>query len=285
MNIGVDLGTYQVKTSEEILFSSLIKRGESLMSGFDVINWEGEYFTVGTGCRDTTTSKASRTDATLKLLFTAIAKSTNEQAVNVVLGLPLSQYRNGHAILIDLINNNRIKTFNLNGIDRTIIIENVAIFPEAVASVDNTYNGIIVDVGGKTTDICIIKNGKLIKPYSHNQGTVNLHTGFINKINTKFSLDLDEEDAIDIIKNGLRIKGIGQNINFALEEVKDFTDNIISILNADYKVATNDVIVTGGGGKEIYDYFHSKITHAILHDDCIFANAKGYKKVADSKWR
>ncbi|HEY8804806.1 MAG TPA: hypothetical protein VIM42_06820 [Clostridium sp.] len=49
--------------------------------------------------------------------------------------------------------------------------------------VGSEFNGIIVDIGGRTTDIALLENRKAKKPYSLPIGTLNLYWDFI-KIHT-----------------------------------------------------------------------------------------------------
>ena len=47
---------------------------------------------------------------------------------------------------------NRNKTIRINDVEKQIIIEDVEVFPEGVVTLPDDYEGICIDIGGRTTD-------------------------------------------------------------------------------------------------------------------------------------
>lgn len=105
MIIGVDLGNYAVKTSEKVSFLSKITQEESFLNE-DEININGTDYFIGRGEFSTDWVKSKKNN-TLPMLFTAIYKSSNETVNQIVVGLPIQQYKNDKDKIKRLIENNR----------------------------------------------------------------------------------------------------------------------------------------------------------------------------------
>ncbi len=79
---------------------------------------------------------------------------------------------------------------------RDIVIRSVQVFPEGVTGylyyakdiVDQVAGRdvVLVDIGGKTTDIALVQGNKATNPYSINVGTINIYDAI------KKSLEMDE---------------------------------------------------------------------------------------------
>ncbi len=139
--IGVDLGNCNIKTSKGIIVPSLITRGENyLISTGYQLEFNNEILIIGEGDYDTNLDKISKENL-LPMLCLALGLSTKEEFIRIVLGLPINQYRSKKDKMIEVIEDNKILNFKLNGIERTIYIEDAAIFPEGVA----TYYSLDVD--------------------------------------------------------------------------------------------------------------------------------------------
>ena len=101
MIIGVDLGNYAVKTSEGVHFLSKFIESNGFY-GNEII-YDGKAIVVGEG-EFQTDYKKSMKENTLPLLYSALALSSkDEQCFQVVLGLPIQQYKNNKAELIKLV--------------------------------------------------------------------------------------------------------------------------------------------------------------------------------------
>ena len=168
--IGVDLGNCNIKTSKGVIVPSLITKGENyLISTGYQIAFNNEVFIIGEGNYDTNLDKISKENL-LPMLCLALGLSTKEEFIRMVIGLPINQYRTKKDKMIEVIENNKILNFKLNGEERTIYIEDAAIFPEGVATyysldVDKRKalidkDLIVLDIGGRTTDIALLIAGK-----------------------------------------------------------------------------------------------------------------------------
>ena len=296
--IGIDLGNCNLKTSKKIIVPALITRGGNYLisTGYE-INFNGELFIIGEGDYDTNLNKLSKENL-LPMLCLAAGLSTKEEFIRVVLGLPINQYRSNKNKMLEIIEENKILNFKLNGLDRCICIEEASIFPEGVATyysldiekrkalVDQDL--IILDIGGRTTDIALLKAGKkrsVAKSTSLDVGMINIYNDMINEINSLYTLGLNIEDAEGILKNGLEVDGEKQDTSFIKNIVKNNIEKVFKELNISYPVRTSTLIVTGGGGKSFFKSLKKRYPTAQLVEDNLFSNAIGYKRVGDKLWQ
>lgn len=284
---GIDIGNFATKDEKGYTFESKVSSIGNILGSTYNLELNGESYVVGEGNFDTEYRKIEK-QSYIKLLYAILAISTSYKEVELVLGLPLSQYRQDKERLKERVRENFHLKGKINGETREYIITDVEVYPEGVAALDDDYNGVLVDIGGLTTDCCIVTNvtnrRKIESPLSLSQGTLNLYSDFINVINNRFSLDLKSNDAARIIKNGLTIKGEMQNINFALSIFKEYLENLIRQLNLQYSLKTNNIIFTGGGSLLLSKAIKNRIPYATIQQDAVFSNAKGFYKAGVKLW-
>lgn len=296
--IGVDLGNCNIKTSKGIIVPSLITRGENyLISTGYQLEFNNEILIIGEGDYDTNLDKISKENL-LPMLCLALGLSTKEEFIRIVLGLPINQYRSKKDKMIEVIEDNKILNFKLNGVERTIYIEDAAIFPEGVATyysldVDKRReliekNLIVLDIGGRTTDIALLKAGKkrsVAKSTSLDVGMINIYNDMINEINSLYTLGLNIEDAEGIIKNGLEVDGEKKDTEFIKDIIRNNIERVFKELNISYPVRTSPILVTGGGGRSFFKSIKRRYPSARMIEDNLFSNANGYKRVGEKLWR
>lgn len=286
--LGIDVGNCTCKTNTGVIFSSKITDIEPL-SKTDTLIIDEEVLWLGEGNYDTTYRKVGK-ESYINFLYGSLALSTDTVSNYIVLGLPLSQYKEDKATLINMVLANREKVVQINNVKKHLFIEDVEVFPEGVVTLGDDYEGICIDIGGRTTDCAMVVNERgrrrILNPISIPTGTINLYKDFINKINNKLSLDLVMTDAERILKNGLILDGKKTNIDFALEVYKQFVDTLISQLNVEYSLRTNYISLTGGGATLLYKQIKNKLGDGVaIQNNPIFANAKNYYELGVSIWQ
>lgn len=274
--LGIDIGNATVKTNTGYVVDSKVTTIEPL-SKCDKLFIEGKTLYIGEGEFDTTYRKIDK-KIYIPLLYNAIANSSNNTYNKIVLALPLSQYKTDKENLINLVMSNNDKWIELNDYKRHIVIEDVEVFPEGVFTVNDDYEGIIIDIGGRTTDAAMIEinrgKKKILDPISIPTGTINLYSLFVESINNKMGLDLKIRDAERILKNGLILDGNYKNIDFAYNVFTDYVEDLVSQLQVKYSIRTNIISLTGGGATLTYEYFKRRIgNNVIKQDNCLMANA------------
>jgi plasmid segregation protein ParM len=282
---GIDLGNYSTKTSNRVNFLSKVSKEGNLLNNTKVLTTQKGIFYLGEGNFDGEYRKIKK--QYLKEMFIA-AVALSSAAVNnkVVVGLPLSQYTQDKEALKHILLSDKMHDINMSGADRKINIEDVTVYPEGVAAlVGSSFNGVICDIGGRTTDCALIEGRKVTKPYSLAVGTLNLYADFIKLINSKYGLDLRTDDATRILQGGLEIYGEPQNIDFAMEVFKSYVTTIVNELKINYSIKTLKVKLIGGGAQLLAGAFKKRIPNAELIDDTIFANALGFGDVGAGLWQ
>ncbi|HEY5563917.1 MAG TPA: ParM/StbA family protein [Clostridiaceae bacterium] len=284
MIIGVDLGNYATKTSKGVNFTSKVAKTDNILDSSIALTTMDGTFYMEEGSYNTEYRKIKK-EYIKEMFLAAVAMSTDEINNQICVGLPLSQYKEDKNAFKELLLKDRMQNIGLNGIERKLIIEDIEVYPEGIAALINKeFNGVIVDIGGRTTDIALLENKKVKKPYSLPIGTLNLYSDFIKMVNSKYALDLKADDAPRLIKNGLKIYGEDRNIGFALDIFKSYVEGLVNELQVGYSIKTLDIMLVGGGAIMLHKAFKNRIPNVQLIEDSIFANSRGFKKRGESIW-
>lgn len=286
---GVDIGSFATKDNLGNIFESKVSGvGNILGNKYEVVLNDEVYY-IGEGTFDTEYRKVNRVTY-IKLLFGMLCLGTTDTQtqIDLVLGLPISQYKEDKEELKELIKENYHLQGSLNGTRRDIYISDCEVYPEGIAAIESSFEGIIVDIGGRTTDCCLTYENdgkrKIDKPISLPLGTLNLYSDFINLINSKYGLDFMINDAERIIKKGLTIEGNKIDLIFAVVVFKQYLENLIRQLNIEYNLKTNRISFTGGGSLLLKKAIQKRLSHAEISETATFDNAKGFYNVGVSLW-
>ncbi|GAA0825174.1 ParM/StbA family protein [Clostridium tertium] len=287
MILGVDLGNWNVKTSEGDIFPARYSIAENILGASgDVLEYEGLKYYIKEGKLENNYDKANKeTNIILFLYSLAIQK---ENHFKIIVGLPVLAYKNNKEVFREKLLNNKVYNLKLNGEEKTIIIEDIIVFPEGAGAYFNiksrSKNAVIIDIGGGTTNIVSFKNGKLDKCTTIAKGMIELYNRIRDYLNSKYNLKLELEDIESILKEGLRVDGEDVNWSF----IKSITDNFINDLMNElrnFEIRINTVYLTGGGTKLLKLPLKNKIPGLILLDDYMFSNVNGFRNVGVAKWK
>lgn len=294
MKLGIDIGNYQVKTSEGVIFDSRVSTEKVYGSSADVLKIGDEIFYVGEGEFDIEARKFDK-KSYIPLLLTAICKSTESEVVDLGLGLPVLQYTNPQNIKdLKALLQGQEYDVNINGQERYIKIRSVEVFPEGVSgflyllSTDKELRDaigdrdiVVVDIGGKTSDMALMKNKRATLPNSEDVGTIDIYDTICKELKTiYFDAKVESEKIQDYLDNGFFYKGMKQNIQFAINKTKELFDKIYKQLKLNYPITTEAVVILGGGAKLLGGEFRKNIPGAIVRSvasEDIFCNANAYK--------
>lgn len=277
--VGLDVGNATLISSTGIILDSKITTIEPLAKA-DKLILDDKTCYLGVGKYDTEYNKVEKINY-MNFLYGLLALSTETVHNFISVGLPLSQYRENKETLINKIMSENKKILTINDIEKTIIIDDVFIAPEGVAALDDNFEGIICDIGGATIDTALVVNEhgkrKIINPISIPNGTITLYTEFINMINGRYSLNLKIDDAERILRGGLNLRGVKQDIDFALEMYNHFTDDLISDLQRNYNLEINNISLIGGGAEIVYNPLRNIYGDAVsIQENAIQSNAKAF---------
>ena len=283
----IDIGNFATKDNRGNIFESRVSNIGNILGNKYEFKLNNEVYYLGEGSFDTEYRKVAK-ESYLKLLYGMLVLGGKERDVQLVLGLPIGQYKADKNNLIELIMSNCNLVGTVNGNERNYIIRDIEIFPEGLAAISNDYEGIVVDIGGMTTDCSLtyVEGGKrkIENPISIPAGTLKLYSDLINHINSKYCLDLKISDARRIIQKGLKINGEKQDTSFIIDIFKTYLEDLIRKLKVDYSLNSNDICFTGGGSLELKRAILKRIPGAIISDESVFDNAKGFYKVGCRLW-
>lgn len=285
MILGVDLGNYSVKTSEKISFLSKVSEIESF-SEEGKIEYNGKKIYIGEGEFSTDWNKSMK-DNTLPLLFSAIYKSTQDSINQVVVGLPIQQYKAYKEELKILIQSNRCATVN----GRKIVIDDIEVAPEGASAYYNIPNElgnrqlIIVDIGGRTTDVSLFRD-KMIKDIDTiGIGMLNVYQDIIDTINIKYTQNFKLEDGEDILNHGLFLNGEEKNLSFIKIILQQHFNSIYKELQLKFNLNLGYVFLTGGGSMIFKMAFKNRLKNIIVSESSLWDNAIGFKRVGEQLWQ
>lgn len=287
MIIGIDLGNWNVKTSEEDIFQSRYNTTESLLEACgEVLEFGGIKYYLKEGRLENDYNKANKSTNEILFLYSLAIQKGNY--FKVVVGLPALSYKNNREKFKSNLLKMKIHDVKINGIGKKIIIEDIIIFPEgagAYFSLSNRpKNAVIIDIGGGTTNIVSFKNGKIESCTTLAKGMIELYNRIRQYINSKHTLKLELEDIETILQEGLSVDGERIDFIFIKAIVDDFIEELMNELR-NFPIRTSNVLLTGGGTKLLRVPLTSKIKGLEVIENYLFANAKGFKNVGVSKWR
>lgn len=288
MILGVDIGTYSVKTSTKVTFFSKFTQEDSFTE-INKMNIGGVDYNIGEGEFSTDWNK-SRKDNTLILLYAAIAKSTNDNINQIILGLPVQQYKKNKDAVIELVGSNKCATIN----KRNIIITDITVAPEGASTyyamdielrqMIGNKQLIIIDIGGRTTDIVVFEGKKIIDVKTIPVGMLNIYQEIIDYVNSEYTESLNLEDGEIILKEGLFLDGELHDISFIKPILERNFNTIFKELQLKYNVNKGYVYLTGGGSLTLKLAFRNRLKNIVISKNPVFDNAIGFKKVGESLW-
>lgn len=265
MIIGIDVGNYAVKTSEKVHFLSKFSKMDNF-TGENKINFNGKDLFLGEGEFSTDWNK-SKKESTLPLLFSAIYKSTQDNINQIVIGLPVQQYKTNKEELKELIENNRCAKVN----NRQLIIEDVEIAPEGASAYYNipiefrnkigNKQLIMIDIGGRTTDVSMFINKKISDIKTISVGMLNVYQDIIDSVNTQYTQNFELEDGELILKEGLFLDGENKDINFIKPILQKYFNSIYKDLQLKFNLNKGYVFLTGGGSEIFKKAFQNRLNN------------------------
>lgn len=252
--------------------------------------YEGDYYKVGEGRAAITDDKISDDDARLRTMA-AMAMELRREGIyraEVVLavGLPFSNYGRDKLKLIDYYSRQSTLNFSYEGEDYFVTIGKVIVCPQcysAIASRLGNMKGdyLVVDIGGKTTDVVYVQNGfpvesrsitiekAMVKWVKEIQREMQVQTGKQIPEHEIMKITLKEDSNIPKAYMEL-IRGMLCEKMHSLE---------LELAERGYSMDYVNIIYVGGGALMARDYAGKYRSHA-AYDCDLCANAKGYEFLA-----
>ena len=278
MLIAIDHGNYAVKTPHFSFISGLTEHTVKPPMAEEVLEYNGKYWSL-TGQRLPYMRDKTRDDRYFILSLFAIAKelssagaNTAFEQIDLAVGLPPEHYGMLRERFAQYFRRFGTVNFAYNNRPMSIVIRNVFVYPQAYAAVVpqsgqllKTLRMFIVDIGGYTTDVLLLRNGKPDLQFcrSLESGVITMNNDIIGKISAQHDMRIEDEHICAVLQ--------GQETILPEDKLRE--------LQVDLR--TNPAIFIGGGSI----LFRPLIEHTSLVAKATFiddpkANAIGYEMLA-----
>ena len=200
MLIAIDHGNYEVKTPDSSFVSGLSEHTVKPPMADEILEYEGRFWTLS-GRRFSYMRDKTQDDRYFVLTLFAIAKELERsgryspvEQIQLAVGLPPEHYGVLKERFAQYFKRNGAIKFVFKEKAYSIIIDKVMVFPQAYAAVVpkssmvvNTLRVFVVDIGGYTTDVLLLKNGKPDLQFcrSLETGIITMNNEIIRKVDLR----------------------------------------------------------------------------------------------------
>lgn len=285
MILAIDLGNYNIKTSEGIHFISTFAEFDGIDPGErKLLNYNGKDYVMELKSSFDNEFNKTKKNYIPNLLW-AINRSLPRgvDSVSIVLGIPVENLGTVNKFKEEL--ENKKFTFRVKGNEkRSILINKVAVVAEGVSSfytlpeTERMNDTLIIDIGGRTTNVVSFKNGRIEHKKQINKGMINYYEDVASKYNSKGEC-VNTEDIKNLIEKG--IVDIDTVTFYKNELVKYIFNQVKTKCNRDYY----KIWFTGGGSIELKETILRLEPKANFMDNALFTNVNGNKRIALTQWR
>ena len=285
MILAIDLGNYNIKTSEGIHFISTFEQFDGIDPGErKILTYNGKEYVMELKSSFDNEFNKTKKDYIPNLLW-AINKSTPSHinSIRIVLGIPVENMGAVDSFKEEL--EGKQFTFKAKGYGkRSILIDKVAVVAEGVSSfytlpeIERKNDSLIIDIGGRTTNVVSFKKGRIEHKKQINKGMINYYEDVTSKYNSKGEC-VNTEDIKNLIDKGI----------VDIDTVKFYKDELVKYIFNQVKTKCNrdyyKIWFTGGGSIELKEAILRLEPKANFMNDALFTNVNGNKRIALSQWR
>lgn len=285
MILAIDLGNYNIKTSEGVHFISTFAEFDGIDPGErKLLNYNGKDYVMELKSSFDNEFNKTKKNYIPNLLW-AMNRSLPRgvDLVSIVLGIPVENLGTVNKFKEEL--ENKRFTFRVKGNEkRSILIDKVAVVAEGVSSfytlpeTERMNDTLIIDIGGRTTNVVSFKNGRIEHKKQINRGMINYYEDVASKYNSKGEC-VNTEDIKNLIEKG--IVDIDIVTFYKNELVKYIFNQVKTKCNRDYY----KIWFTGGGSIELKETILRLEPKANFMDNALFTNVNGNKRIALTQWR
>lgn len=293
--VGLDIGnitTVAVSELREIILESRLSKATDInkLGSEEIFTFEEVEYVANSGLFENNLIKHEKENF-VTLMYYAISKATSSNKIQLFTGIPASQYNTKRKELEEFIKANSSKTIKVDGITRTIEIDQVHVVPEGynIKTLRDIVNKCIpglkiltIDIGGGTTDIAEFDaNWKFTGGESIRYGLLDLYREARRYINDTYNLNISLEEAKAYFDGKLDL--INGDTAYKNTIMKEFIRNIVNELRGIYQNLSNmNLILAGGGGQKIEPTFTKLYNQTILAQG-IDTTARGFYNIGVKK--
>lgn len=299
MLISIDHGNYAIKTPRYAFLSGIADHTVKPPMADELLEYGGKYWTLS-GKRISYMRDKTQDERYFILTLFAIAKELEMkticlpvQHIELAVGLPPQHFGALKEKFAAYFKRDGVICFTYRERTYSIVINRVLVFPQAYAAIIprsrmilGTSNIFIVDIGGYTTDVLLLRNGKLDLQFcmSLETGIITMNNEIARKVGSCHDLRIEDGHISTVLQGGSTIlpEDVKDMIRKeAKSHAKDILDNLRE-LQVDLRA--NPVIFTGGGSILLRSILEKSplVAKAEFVESCN-SNAIGYEILAKAQ--
>lgn len=275
-------------------FTSGLQVSDTPPFGGETLKYQGKYYTLS-GKRIPYQRDKTKDERFFILTLFAIAYeiqavggySRNIMRVQLAVGLPPAHYGAQHKAFTSYFTDRGVIQFDFQGRSYSIYVEKVMCFPQAYAaaatilqSLRDKPRALVVDQGGMTTDILLLKEGAgdLSVCESLENGVITMYNQIRSRVNAELDILVEESD-IDAILRGRKDHVPPEAAVMVEQLAQEFVNDLFSTLRERGLEMRSGVVVFVGGGAILLRRqieASGKVATPVFVDD-IRANARGFE--------
>lgn len=262
MLISIDHGNSAIKTLTHSFVSELSEHTVRPPISDEILEYGGNYWTLSSK-RITYMMDKTEDERFFVLTLFAIAKELESagrympvESIDLAVGLPPEHYGVLKERFANYFKRESEVRFVYNDKAYCIVINRVMVFPQAYAAVVpksnlvvNTMRMFVVDIGGYTTDVLLLRNGKPDMQFcrSLESGIITMNNEIARKVNILHNINIDDEHVSAVLSGKETI--LPQEVKDAIvAETKIHAKGILDQLRElQVDLRSNPAIFVGGG--------------------------------------
>ena len=296
-NLGIDTGNRCIKTANHVFVSGLKTTDTEPPFNQGVLEYGGRYHMLSRH-RVAYLEDKTVTDEYFVLALYGIAMELESRGVDITcpikvrlgVGLPPAHISRLRTRFRDYFSRGRVR-FSLDMYEFVIDIVDVVVMAQAFAAIYDDFAAVkeytrayIIDIGGYTTDVLLIKHGRLDPDFyqSFDMGVIGLYNQIYSNIRSQYGLSLDEDQIDAMLSNTTPVTELDEfsQIRETVSEIADLYINDMLRRFNEYgmDIAAAKPIFAGGGAIRLLNKLEQtgRLNRPYFISD-ISANAKGYE--------
>lgn len=293
MLVAIDHGNYAIKTVHHSFVSGLSEHTVKPPMTDEILEYEGKYWTLS-GRRLNYMRDKTQDERYFVLTLFAIAKELEEnggyqpvERIQLAVGLPPEHYGVLKERFARYFKRDNVIRFVYRDRPYSILIDRVMVFPQAYAAVVpqssqviHTLRIFVVDIGGYTTDVLLLKNGKPDLQFcrSLETGIITMNNEIIRKVGALHDMRIEDEHISAVLsgKETILPEDVKETIRGATKLHAQDILNQLRELQVDLR--SNPAIFIGGGSILLRPYLESSpLVAKASFVESPNANAIGYE--------
>ncbi len=293
MLIAIDHGNYAIKTVNHSFVSGLSEHTVKPPMTDEILEYSGRYWTLS-GRRLSYMRDKTQDDRYFILTLFAIAKELESsgyyqhvERIQLAVGLPPEHYGVLKDKFAAYFRRNDVIHFVYRDKPYSILIDRVMVFPQAYAAVVprssmvvHTLRMFVVDIGGYTTDVLLLKNGKPDLQFcrSLETGIITMNNEIIRKVGALHDMSIEDEHISAVLSGQETIlpEEVKETIRSATKLHAQDILNKLRELQVDLR--SNPAIFIGGGSILLRPFLeNSPLVAKAEFVETPNANALGYE--------